>query len=68
VREGAALYYADNAASQSTTVANLGREPCPTDAVLVRPVSPGALGHAYARALGCFARQIANGRPWKDVK
>jgi stage II sporulation protein D len=68
VREGAALYYADNAASQSTTVANLGREPCPTDAELVRPVSPGALSHAYARALGCFARQIASGRPWKDVK
>jgi hypothetical protein len=69
VREGAALYFADGAAaSTSTSVTNLGRESCPTDTEFSRPLSPGSLGTAYAQARGCFARQVANGRSWRDVR
>jgi len=35
---------------------------------LLHPVSAGALGDAYARARNCFARQIAAGRSWRDVR
>jgi hypothetical protein len=31
-------------------------------------VSVGALTNAYARARACFARQIAAGKTWKQIK
>jgi hypothetical protein len=31
-------------------------------------VSVGALSNAYARARSCFARQIADGKSWRDVR
>jgi hypothetical protein len=67
VRSGAAMYFGDNK-PDSATLSNLSRDRCPKDAELLRPLSPGALGTAYAQAYGCFARQIANGRSWRDVR
>jgi stage II sporulation protein D len=62
VREGAALFY-----SGDQDVA--GRQAaCPQDSELREPVSPGALADAYARARACFARQIENGRSWREVR
>jgi stage II sporulation protein D len=61
VREGAALFFADEG---STDV----RGQCPGDAELLQPTSIGALADAYGRARGCFARQIASGRSWRDVR
>ncbi len=82
VREGAAIYFADGGAAAPGL--NGGRpipgqpaapafrpqppESCPADAELARPVSVGALSPAYARARACFARQIAAGKAWRDVK
>jgi len=74
VREGAAVFYAGGAAP-----APIGsrprpafkpepRTPCPGDIELLRPVSPGALSYAYARARACFEKQIAGGRSWRDVR
>jgi SpoIID/LytB domain protein len=65
VREGAALYFADPAASPP---AGSARPSCPDDNELMRPVSAGALSNAYARARACFARQIQSGKAWRDVK
>ena len=42
--------------------------PAPDDNELLHPVSVGALSNAYARARACFARQIAAGKSWRDVK
>jgi SpoIID/LytB domain protein len=67
VRSGAAIYFGDNR-PDSATLSNLSRERCPADAELLRPLSPGGLSTAYAQAYGCFARQIANGRSWRDVR
>ena len=64
VKEGAALFYGDGPASGRADV----RGPCPADAELAQPVSAGALADAWARARGCFARQIAAGRNWRDVR
>jgi SpoIID/LytB domain protein len=64
VREGAAVYFADPTQEPPTNA----RVACPSDAELLRPVSIGALSNAYARARACFARQIAAGRSWRDVK
>jgi SpoIID/LytB domain protein len=66
VREGAALFYADTA--RDAEAATNSRAACPADAELLHPVSAGALADAYARARNCFARQIAAGRSWRDVK
>jgi len=41
---------------------------CPSDAELSRPVSAGALASAYARARACVERQLAGGKPWRDVR
>jgi SpoIID/LytB domain protein len=65
VRDGAALYFADARGAQNTAV---GRPLCPADAELQNPVSAGALNNAYARARACFARQIAAGRAWREVR
>ena len=64
VREGAAAYFAEGADNARPETHGA----CPSDAELARPVSVGALGNAYARARGCFARQVASGRSWRDVK
>lgn len=73
VREGAAIYFAGERPipGQGTTGAAARPEPradCPRDNELLRPVSVGALSNAYARARACFARQIAAGKTWRDVK
>ena len=65
VREGAALYFSDQPATSSPS---RGRISCPTDAELLSPVSLGGLADVYARARSCFARQMAAGRSWRDVK
>jgi SpoIID/LytB domain protein len=66
VREGAALFYSDTV--RDADAATSSRAACPADLELLHPVSAGALGDAYARARNCFARQIAAGRSWRDVR
>jgi SpoIID/LytB domain protein len=66
VKEGAALFFGDPGGESGSAASQ--RDACPADVELLRPVSAGALGDAYARARGCFARQIASGRAWRDVK
>jgi hypothetical protein len=77
VREGAAIYF-----SRSSTPGGSGPGPpdgsgssqpggrvkCPTDEELLRPVSAGAQRDGYARAEACFARQVAAGRKWTEVR
>lgn len=65
VREGAAAYYANPA---NATAPKPARVPCPSDIELLRPVSAGAQRDAYARAEACFARAIADGRTWDQVR
>jgi len=64
VREGAAAYFASPPASRSSP----SKVTCPKDAELLRPVSAGAQREAYARAEACFAREIANGKRWDQIK
>jgi SpoIID/LytB domain protein len=77
VREGAAIYFSHPAppggAEASSRDGNrssqlAGRVKCPTDEELLRPVSAGAQRDGYARAEACFARQIAAGRKWSEVR
>lgn len=71
VREGAALYFAEAAASitGSLIVPGLpGRTACPADAEFLRPLSAGVHRSAYARAEACFRRAIAGGKRWQDVR
>ena len=65
VREGAAIYFADPPPADAPSPPRVA---CPSDAELLRPVSAGAQRDAYARAGACFARQIAAGRRWTDVR
>ena len=62
VREGAAVHFADG-----TEVA-APRVICPEDVELLRPLSAGSLGDAFARARACFERQLSGGKSWKDVR
>jgi hypothetical protein len=67
VREGVALHFGALAESSGKpAVATSG--PCPADDELARPVSPGALSDAYARARGCVERQLRNGRSWREIR
>jgi SpoIID/LytB domain protein len=73
VREGAAIYFSGDRPIPAGIVQRPAFQPaprasCPTDAELLRPVSVGALSNAYARASACFAKQIAAGRKWQDVR
>jgi SpoIID/LytB domain protein len=73
VREGAAIYFAGERPIPGQATRGAARRPeprgdCPRDNELLRPVSVGALSEAYARARACFARQIASGKSWRDVK
>ncbi len=65
VREGAAAYFSNPAGSKA---ARPERVRCPSDAELLRPVSAGAQREAYARAEVCFARAIADGKRWDQVR
>src|SRR4029077_12942674 len=67
VKEGAALYFGDFESDPAPGRVE-PRGPCPTDLELARPVSAGAFADAYARARACFARQIAAGKSWREVK
>ena len=62
VREGASIYFADPASSGAARVV------CPQDSELQSPVSLGALGDAFARARGCFERQVSGSRDWRKVR
>lgn len=64
VREGAAAYFASPLASRTPAA----RATCPKDAELLRPVSAGAQREAYARAEACFARAMADGKRWDQIK
>jgi hypothetical protein len=65
VREGAAVYFS----GADTKVEAAGpRLPCPNDVELRQPTSPGGLSAALAQASSCFARQMAGGRSWLDVR
>ncbi len=64
VREGAAAYFASSPASRPAE----GRVTCPNDVELLRPVSAGAQRDAYGRAEACFARAIAAGKRWDQIK
>ena len=64
VREGAAAYFASPAAR----TAKPDRVQCPDDLELLRPISAGAQRDAYARAEACFARAIADGKRWDEVR
>jgi hypothetical protein len=74
VREGAAMFYAGDAPSVPTgsrprpAFKPEPRSACPRDIELLRPVSVGALSYAYARARACFAKQIAEGKSWREVR
>jgi len=65
VREGAAAHFANPAAGRA---ANPARVACPSDVELLRPVSAGAQRDAYARAEACFARAIAEGKRWDQIR
>jgi hypothetical protein len=67
VREGAAIYFSGDAA-QGSDVTPSRNVSCPTDADLLRPVSAGAQRDAYARAAACFARGIAAGKRWDEIR
>ncbi len=64
VREGAAAYFASSPASRPAE----GRVTCPNDVELLRPVSAGAQRDAYGRAEACFARAIAAGKRWDQIR
>ena len=64
VREGAAAYFANPSARATTP----DRVPCPSDLELLRPISAGAQREANARAEACFARAIASGQRWDQVR
>lgn len=73
VREGASIYFAGEQTipgepQQRPAFTPAPRVSCPDDNELLRPVSVGALSNAYARARACFAKQLAAGKPWRDVK
>jgi SpoIID/LytB domain protein len=65
VREGAAAYFARPANARLT---NPERVSCPTDNEFLRALSAGAQRDAYARAEMCFARAIAEGKKWNEVR
>jgi stage II sporulation protein D len=67
VKDGAALYFGDGGTGAAVGRVE-SRGPCPTETELAQPVSAGALADAWARARACFARQIASGRAWREVR
>ena len=65
VREGAAAYFARPA---NARLVNAERVTCPTDNEFLRALSAGAQRDAYARAEACFARAMAEGKRWSEVR
>ena len=65
VREGAAAYFASPLRKAGDRPE---RVPCPGDTDLLRPLSAGAQRESYARAEACFARAIADGKRWDQVR
>ena len=65
VREGAAAYFASPATARQ---GRPDRVPCPSDLELLRPISAGAQRDAYARAEACFAREVADGKRWNEIR
>jgi stage II sporulation protein D len=65
VREGAALHFADVAPAPESTAA---RVRCPTDEEFLRPASASAHRVAYAHAVACFRRALAEGGRWQDIR
>ena len=55
-------------ASRPTALAENDAPSALADIELERPTSAGALSDALTRARVCFERQLASGRPWKDVR
>ena len=76
VREGAAAYFARaevrgaevRGAEVRGAEGRASRVACPTDVDLLRPISAGAQRDAYARAESCFARAVAEGQRWDEVR
>ncbi|MEZ5285399.1 MAG: SpoIID/LytB domain-containing protein [Vicinamibacterales bacterium] len=71
VREGAAIHFSrliDPALPEPAADTDRGRVACPSDAELLRAVSAGAQRDAYARADACFAKALASGRRWTEVR
>jgi SpoIID/LytB domain protein len=64
VREGAAAYFASPPASRPAG----SRVTCPKDEELLRPISAGTQREAYARAEACFARAMADGKRWDQIR
>jgi SpoIID/LytB domain protein len=64
VREGAAAYFANT----NRPPAVRDRVSCPEDLELLRPISAGAEREASARAEACFARGIAEGKRWNEIR
>ena len=65
VREGAAQYFANPPVNRA---AKPERVRCPSDPELRRALSAGAQRDAYARAEACFAREIADGKRWDQIR
>ncbi len=65
VREGAAAYFASTSTTSATRPEKV---PCPADIELLRPISAGAQRDAYARAEACYAREIAAGKRWDEIR
>jgi SpoIID/LytB domain protein len=65
VREGAAAYFSRPAGNAPTAP---DRVKCPDDNEFLRALSAGAQRDAYARAEACFARALAEGKRWDQVR
>jgi hypothetical protein len=67
--EGVAAYYAGELRDRSREPRDDSprRVACPSDRDLTRPSSTEALAAAYQRAAACAAREIRQGRSWRDV-
>lgn len=68
VREGAAAYFAGSGTTHQPRGTKPDRVRCPSDIELLRPISAGAQRDAHARAETCFARALAEGKRWNEVK
>jgi len=60
VREGAAMFFAGEAAGSAVAT-------CPSDQDILTAASAEAMHEVYARAASCFAREIKKGRTWREV-
>ena len=65
VREGAAMYFAgERGAARGKGVLAAS---CPSDAQMRAAATPDAMREVYARAVTCFARDVAAGKPWREI-